>query len=40
MVLHIQGSGRLRIAEADGTVSLVRVAYAGTNRPGSSSMTI
>ncbi len=31
MVLHIQGSGRLRITEPDGTVSLVRVAYAGTN---------
>lgn len=31
MVLHIQGSGRLRIAEADGSVRLVRVAYAGTN---------
>ena len=31
MVLHIQGSGRLRIAEPDGTISLVRVAYAGTN---------
>ncbi|WP_082606945.1 MltA domain-containing protein [Acidovorax sp. Root275] len=31
MVLHIQGSGRLRITEADGSVSLVRVAYAGTN---------
>ena len=31
MVLHIQGSGRLRITEADGSVRLVRVAYAGTN---------
>ena len=31
MVLHIQGSGRLRITEPDGSVSLVRVAYAGTN---------
>ncbi|MDP3231056.1 MAG: MltA domain-containing protein [Acidovorax sp.] len=31
MVLHIQGSGRLRITEADGSVSSVRVAYAGTN---------
>ena len=31
MVLHIQGSGRLRITEADGSVSTVRVAYAGTN---------
>jgi membrane-bound lytic murein transglycosylase A len=31
MVLHIQGSGRLRITEPDGSVSMVRVAYAGTN---------
>ena len=31
MVLHIQGSGRLRIAEPDGGVRLVRLAYAGTN---------
>lgn len=31
MVLHIQGSGRLRITEVDGSVTLVRVAYAGTN---------
>ncbi|MCW5319783.1 transglycosylase [Verminephrobacter aporrectodeae subsp. tuberculatae] len=31
LLLHIQGSGRLRIAEADASVSLVRVAYAGTN---------
>ncbi|WP_414986526.1 murein transglycosylase A [Acidovorax sp.] len=31
MVLHIQGSGRLRINEADGSVTMVRVAYAGTN---------
>ena len=31
MVLHIQGSGRLRITEADGSTALVRVAYAGTN---------
>ena len=31
MVLHIQGSGRLRIAEPDGSVRLVRVAFAGTN---------
>ena len=31
LVLHIQGSGRLRVAEADGSVSLVRVAFAGTN---------
>ena len=31
MVLQIQGSGRLRLAQADGTAQLVRVAYAGTN---------
>ncbi len=31
LVLHIQGSGRLRITEPDGSVSTVRVAYAGTN---------
>ncbi len=31
MVLHIQGSGRLRITEPDGSISTVRVAYAGTN---------
>lgn len=31
MVLHIQGSGRLRMLETDGTTSLVRVAFAGTN---------
>lgn len=31
MLLHIQGSGRLRVSEADGTVSLLRVAYAGSN---------
>lgn len=31
LVLQIQGSGRLRIQEADGSVRLVRVAYAGTN---------
>ncbi len=31
LVLHIQGSGRLRITEADGSVRLVRLAYAGTN---------
>lgn len=31
MVLHIQGSGRLRVQEPDGTVRLVRVAFAGTN---------
>lgn len=31
MVLHIQGSGRLRIAEPGGGTTLLRVAYAGTN---------
>jgi membrane-bound lytic murein transglycosylase A len=31
LVLQIQGSGRLRLAQADGTSKLVRVAYAGTN---------
>ncbi|RYZ13377.1 MAG: transglycosylase [Comamonadaceae bacterium] len=31
MVLHIQGTGRLRIAEPDGTRRMVRVAFAGTN---------
>ncbi len=31
LVLQIQGSGRLRITEADGRQRLVRVAYAGTN---------
>jgi len=31
LALQIQGSGRLRVAEADGRVSLVRVAYAGSN---------
>ena len=31
MVLHIQGSGRLRVREADGGERLVRVAFAGTN---------
>ncbi len=31
LVLHIQGSGRLRVQEADGSVRLVRLAYAGTN---------
>ena len=31
LVLQIQGSGRLRIAQADGTSQLVRVAFAGTN---------
>ncbi len=31
MVLHIQGSGRIRVTEADGRVRLVRLAFAGTN---------
>ncbi len=31
MSLHIQGSGRLSITEADGAQRLVRVAFAGTN---------
>ena len=31
MVLHIQGSGRLRITEPDGSQRTVRLAFAGTN---------
>jgi len=31
MVLHIQGSGRLQLREPDGSVHLVRLAFAGTN---------
>jgi membrane-bound lytic murein transglycosylase A len=31
LVLHIQGSGRLRITEPDGSRRVVRVAYAGSN---------
>ena len=31
MVLHIQGSGRLRVQEADGRVRVVRLAFAGSN---------
>jgi membrane-bound lytic murein transglycosylase A len=31
MVLHIQGSGRLRITEADGRVRMLRVAFAASN---------
>ncbi|MRD48586.1 transglycosylase [Caenimonas koreensis DSM 17982] len=31
MMLQIQGSGRLRLAEADGSVRLVRMSFAGTN---------
>ena len=31
LVLQIQGSGRLRITEPDGSQKMVRIAYAGTN---------
>ena len=31
LVLHIQGSGRLRIKSANGSVKLVRAAFAGSN---------
>jgi membrane-bound lytic murein transglycosylase A len=31
LVLHIQGSGRLRIAEPDGSVRMTRLSYAGNN---------
>jgi len=31
MVLHIQGSGRIRVTEADGRTRTVRLAFAGTN---------
>ncbi len=31
LILQIQGSGRLRITEPDGSLRLVRVAFAGTN---------
>lgn len=31
LVLHIQGSGRLSIKQADGSVQRVRVSYAGSN---------
>ena len=31
MVLHIQGSGRIRVTEADGRVRTVRLDFAGTN---------
>jgi membrane-bound lytic murein transglycosylase A len=31
LVLHIQGSGRLRVTEPDGRERTVRLAYAGTN---------
>ena len=31
LVLHIQGSGRLKITEPDGSQRMIRLAYAGTN---------
>jgi membrane-bound lytic murein transglycosylase A len=31
LILQIQGSGRLRVAEPDGTAQLVRLSFAGTN---------
>ena len=31
LILQIQGSGRVRVAESDGSTKLVRVAYAGDN---------
>ena len=31
MVLHIQGSGRMRVTEADSRTRMVRMAFAGTN---------
>jgi membrane-bound lytic murein transglycosylase A len=31
LALHVQGSGRLRITERDGTMRMVRVAYAANN---------
>jgi membrane-bound lytic murein transglycosylase A len=31
LILHIQGSGRLRIANPDGSLQMVRVSYAGSN---------
>ena len=31
LVLHIQGSGRVRIANPDGTTRIVRLAFAGSN---------
>ena len=31
LMLHIQGSGRLRVTEADGSQRMVRVAFAATN---------
>src|SRR5690606_21262731 len=31
LMLHIQGSGRLQLTEADGSQRMVRVAFAGSN---------
>ena len=31
LMLHIQGSGRLRVVESNGAMTLVRLAYAGSN---------
>ena len=31
MVLQIQGTGRIRVTEADGRVRMIRLAFAGTN---------
>lgn len=39
MSLHIQGSGRLSLLEADGSQRLVRVAYAGSNEQPFRSIT-
>ena len=39
MSLHIQGSGRLNIIEADGSQHVVRVAYAGSNEQPFRSVT-
>jgi len=39
MSLHIQGSGRLNIIEADGSQRVVRVAYAGSNEQPFRSIT-
>jgi membrane-bound lytic murein transglycosylase A len=39
MSLHIQGSGRLNLTEADGSQRMVRVAYAGSNEQPFRSVT-
>jgi membrane-bound lytic murein transglycosylase A len=39
MSLHIQGSGRLSLTEADGSQRMVRVAYAGSNEQPFRSIT-